>query len=46
MIAYPEKYKRIYTPRTVAWMVVFAWLFAFAILIPTLTEQWGNQIDS
>ena len=41
MIAYPHWYKRIYTRRSVAAMVAFAWIFSFSTLMPTLSGRWG-----
>nr|CAH0111831.1 unnamed protein product [Daphnia galeata] len=42
MIAYPHWYKRIYTRRSVAAMVAFAWIFSFSTLMPTLSGRWGK----
>ncbi|XP_046444337.1 G-protein coupled receptor moody-like isoform X1 [Daphnia pulex] len=42
MIAYPHWYKRIYTRRSVAGMVAFAWIFSISTLMPTLSGRWGK----
>ncbi|GFG30616.1 hypothetical protein Cfor_05178, partial [Coptotermes formosanus] len=35
-------YDKLYTPRYICVMLVFAWVFSFSMMIPPLAEVWGR----
>ncbi|XP_013789554.1 protein trapped in endoderm-1-like isoform X2 [Limulus polyphemus] len=39
---YHHLYGKIYKKRFVVLMIIFCWVFSFALLVPTLTRAWGE----
>uniref|UniRef100_A0A0U5AEH1 Putative gustatory receptor n=1 Tax=Reticulitermes speratus TaxID=60591 RepID=A0A0U5AEH1_9NEOP len=42
LISCHSLYDKLYTPRYICLMLVFAWVFSFSMMIPPLMEVWGR----
>lgn len=42
LISCHSLYDKLYTPRYICLMLVFAWVFSFSMMIPPLVEVWGR----
>ena len=42
LISYHSLYDKLYRPRYICLMLVFAWVFSFSMMIPPLVEVWGR----
>ncbi|XP_023714838.1 protein trapped in endoderm-1 [Cryptotermes secundus] len=42
LISCHSLYDKLYTPRNICLMLVFAWSFSFSMMIPPLLEVWGH----